>query len=1791
MSMSTRSRLLCFPPFLLLMRCWGWGDIVQSVQGRPTVTVGRAEAVVGGRVDLPCEAAEGHKDITLVLWYHQSLKRPIYSYDIRNEKKPEHWKENSSLGSRVRYEPATSTPVLKLHDIVAEDAGRYRCRVDFRRRAGTSSDTILNVVVPPLQPVLYLGDGTQVERDQSFIGPFLLGQSVQVECRVGGGDPPPIVTWWRGGELIRNKDAPVDPSSSSRKRRRGIYTTNTSVTTATQVPLNPITPAALVAASTTSPLSSTPSPESPQPSSYRSPRPVVISTLHIDQLTREDLHTSFVCQASNSNMTEPRQVTATIEMYFPPEQVTLLGARGGPLSAGKPYELICSSKGARPPASISWWLEGNQLTNVTSAVHSAGQETRSVLTLLPRPSDEGKYLTCQAESPVIAHPTLVDAALLKVYYKPKAIIDLNKATSQKDDILDTTSVNSVLTSVSVREKGGVILHCNVVANPNAFRVVWKKNGEVIASPMKGLVAMGQALRVVRATREHAGTYTCSASNVEGESSSAELNLQVAFPPECAPGQLHVQGAARGEAITIKCQVLSFPSPSRFEWHLNTTRGKTLAIPEDQITSRGGVSTFVYTPYSRNDYGNLMCRGVNVVGRQEEACVYRVVPAGIPDGPENCSVAQLRPFVIHVQCQAGYDGGLPQTFVGEAYDATTRTLISNHSNAIEPLLELESLTPSTEFLVSVYAVNVKGASRRKILYVTTPSDVTGRRIEGPIGDGVGDDDGEEGGAEEDMNLLSSMLEGTPFLALLVGALCGFILVALVAAVVVLRVQKACRRGRSPSSPARGCPRGASPATTSTTASVCSSKRGLLFSEGDVPPHFKRIDMDPLHHKPRQRKCHLIPFEASTILEVDGENDEGYEDDDDEEEEEEEDEEESLWEEDDEELEYMEDETEPYGKDNQRTALALIRNDVGQWTRPEDNEVIYGVGNLRHLRFGQSRSPQREGFFKSRMKRNKDPVKSGKPESGFKHVERKTPKVIVTAPASSSVVPRGERRGSGKRVGVCLPTRGKRQYSRKRNELEETDSSEISTYTRPSLIVSRVPRTIIEGKQASRKGSNKSHLQRENSINNKNPPKVAHIRKGGKHSHRGAPRVSEAVKVVKPPSPVYSTPVMNPQVSTITENSDDLYASVHTGPQEPPTTFVAIAATNKLSKSVYESALVDVSVLNEKNHQQNSLYEDPDPEIISAFRPYIKPEFEAPSPQLSNRVPKSPLSHPNSKLQNVAPHRKLSPCTPPSFEIVQTEIEERPKNVTCRHAEEDENGSMTTSFNTVEVEAFSPGEVLANRQPSPLRSHANRGTNSNAADLQPERLSPRVKTPTSPQIPTNASPQEVKSSTCIMPSTRQQRPTNGPTINLQLQPYAQPLRSQPSTPEPQSRSEPVPPETKSSPRINIQQESLLEWSSGTPPPASQTCAATRRSPSLLQPPLVTDVSPSLSQARHMPEASHSSQTRPMRETSPLLSQTLSVTDASPVTSQTRPPRETSPSLPQAHPMRKISLPVRPPPSRPSPPQRTCTSSTTSSPRVYPSTNDPQRSSSPLHRDPQCLPSPSVCPPHSLPQGPPSPLVCPPHSLPQGGHNPSICLPHSDPQGPNSPSSCPPHNPPQDPPVSRNSSYPVPVYEPYTTVVSIHSQSHGTSLTSPSFVVSLPSFSGVTRSESPRQSSRPEEPQRRSPSNPARFEVQGSSPTDPCRAYEAQRVSPSSHVPGISQSSSSKVPDDGNPDSEELPTATITSTRPRASPRVRPLDRSGQRFCEPRSSPRNRSFHVVPPVSPAVAKAQLKISKSYN
>ncbi|KAI8425441.1 hypothetical protein MSG28_007186 [Choristoneura fumiferana] len=79
---------------------------------------------------------------------------------------------------------------------------------------------------------------------------------------------------------------------------------------------------------------------------------------------------------------------------------------------------------------------------------------------------------------------------------------------------------------------------------------------------------------------------------------------------------------------------------------------------------GWSSTVVHglPPDTGEDLGWLACWASNDVGNQREPCLFRIMPAALPEPPINCELDNSL-----LRCEPGHDGGLPQHFLLEVLE--------------------------------------------------------------------------------------------------------------------------------------------------------------------------------------------------------------------------------------------------------------------------------------------------------------------------------------------------------------------------------------------------------------------------------------------------------------------------------------------------------------------------------------------------------------------------------------------------------------------------------------------------------------------------------------------------------------------------------------------------------------------------------------------------------------------------------------------------------------------------------------------------------------------------------------------------------------------------------------------------------------------------------------------------------------------------------------------------------------------------------------------------------------------
>ncbi|CAN7936876.1 unnamed protein product, partial [Ixodes hexagonus] len=334
------------------------------------------------------------------------------------------------------------------------------------------------------------------------------------------------------------------------------------------------------------------------------------SKLTLPSLHRNDLMATYTCVSSN-NISAPTEVSVTLELNLAPISVQIRKSEA-PISSGLTAEILCEVWGSRPPPEITWWKNSDQLNQTFVHVSQDGNLTTSVVAFSPQRSDNGQSLVCRAQNPRLKNSAKEDQWELSVHYKPRVELELARQLH-----LD-----------NIRERTDVMFVCLLDANPPVEDVQWVFNGRQLRP--SGFDRSGgkdqprNTLLIKGISTVHSGNYSCLGANSEGVGTSSEVNVLVKHTPTCKPHQRVVYTAARAEEVDVSCEVDAYPSLVTFLWLFNSS---LQSHQVDAVHWNGTQSTARYAAHSGDDYGTLLCWARNEVGRQEEPCVFLVVPQG------------------------------------------------------------------------------------------------------------------------------------------------------------------------------------------------------------------------------------------------------------------------------------------------------------------------------------------------------------------------------------------------------------------------------------------------------------------------------------------------------------------------------------------------------------------------------------------------------------------------------------------------------------------------------------------------------------------------------------------------------------------------------------------------------------------------------------------------------------------------------------------------------------------------------------------------------------------------------------------------------------------------------------------------------------------------------------------------------------------------------------------------------------------------------------------------------------
>ncbi|CAG9563426.1 unnamed protein product [Danaus chrysippus] len=378
----------------------------------------------------------------------------------------------------------SSNSVLHIRNIVPADRALYRCRVDFKVSPTRNYKYMLHVIELPEKPKIF------DEKDNEVIGtagPYVEDSSLKLICVVSGGKPMPRIRWWKENKVI----AQLDPVKNETR--------------------------------------------------------LSILELRIPSLKRDHFEAVYGCTADNTDIVPPLRANVQIQLYLGPLSVEIL-EREQPLSVGRETDIACKAVGARPPATITWWLGDKKMVVNTLQKNSEDHnETISFLRWTPRMEHDGRVLTCRASHPILEHATLATTMTLDLHYVP--IVQLQ--------------LGSKLNSNDIEEGDDVYFECIVKANPPSYKVIWEHNGQVMTHNQRAGVIAGSAhLALQGVSRDQAGQYVCVASNVEGDGRSLPVSLHVIFTPIREPNYENIPSLSSISSLPSEAPLSSPESATR-----------------------------------------------------------------------------------------------------------------------------------------------------------------------------------------------------------------------------------------------------------------------------------------------------------------------------------------------------------------------------------------------------------------------------------------------------------------------------------------------------------------------------------------------------------------------------------------------------------------------------------------------------------------------------------------------------------------------------------------------------------------------------------------------------------------------------------------------------------------------------------------------------------------------------------------------------------------------------------------------------------------------------------------------------------------------------------------------------------------------------------------------------------------------------------------------------------------------------------------------------------------------------
>ncbi|XP_069181042.1 kin of IRRE-like protein 2 isoform X2 [Procambarus clarkii] len=491
-------------------------------------------------------------------------------------------------------------------------------------KSPTHTSLVNLTIIEPPHSLEVMDSQTGRAKD-GVIGPYYEGQKIIVTCLSRKGTPLPNVTWWQGEQLVDGVWEVTGPSA-------------------------------------------------------------VQNSLVVERLTREWHNATLTCRASNTHLADPVSVHVVVKMFLLPTSVVI--ANPGATREGEQLVLLCASKGSRPPAALSWTLNGLAVPAFKeSPEFSTGLTAATTSTLVINATREhnGAKVVCRAQNPTRPKSPLSNSTTLNVHYPPTV-----KAT-----------LGRTLNISLLKEGDDVYFDCIVSANPQRSSITWYHEGTAqVQNVTQGVILAGDSLVLQKVGRRQAGQYTCSATNTITTATSDPVTLRIKYTPECLTS--HTTYFIYDKPINITCTVSSYPAVNTIQWQWNNSHEVIVTQPEGESQDRASSQLTVQPVVSPEDRA-LSCWAVNEMGKQAQPCSFSVKVAKMPLPLSSCRLANITDSSLSLSCQRPDVAAAGTTLYRAEVYFENRTLFANVTSH-RPNFNVSRLDAETSYQIKVYVTH-------------------------------------------------------------------------------------------------------------------------------------------------------------------------------------------------------------------------------------------------------------------------------------------------------------------------------------------------------------------------------------------------------------------------------------------------------------------------------------------------------------------------------------------------------------------------------------------------------------------------------------------------------------------------------------------------------------------------------------------------------------------------------------------------------------------------------------------------------------------------------------------------------------------------------------------------------------------------------------------------------------------------------------------------------------------------------------------------------------------------------